>query len=124
MDVRLDALGPSGPYASRNRQVITDVAGSGARAMSQVPRLFVSRTMTALRKASPMPLQDRLAAIAEAGRAFSEDTVGGLSVADYQWAVSRVSGLPSPRPTAALELRRPRPRTSTTSAWRARPRQP
>jgi acyl-CoA reductase-like NAD-dependent aldehyde dehydrogenase len=121
MDVRLDALGPSGPYASRKRQVIKDVAGAALGAMSQVPRLFVSRTMTALRKASPMPLGDRLAAIAEAGRAFSEDRVGGLSVADYQWAVSRVSGLPLSTTTAALE------RTATTAAhiddaaWRAQP---
>jgi acyl-CoA reductase-like NAD-dependent aldehyde dehydrogenase len=101
--VQLDALGANGPYAARARRRVNCVSGTPMAEMSLVPKLFVSRTMSALRKAQPMPLQRRLDAIAEAGRAFAKDTVAGLSVADYQWAVSRVSGLPRSTSTAAVE---------------------
>ncbi|MCK1815685.1 aldehyde dehydrogenase family protein [Streptomyces sp. XM4011] len=121
MDIRLDALGPNGAYASRNRQVITDVAGTPLGELSLVPRLFVNRTMTALRNASPLPPPARLAAIAEAGRAFSQDTIGGLSVTDYQYAVSRVSGLPLSTTVAAVEATVTTTRHAEAFARLARP---
>ncbi|MEU6807414.1 aldehyde dehydrogenase, partial [Streptomyces neyagawaensis] len=101
--IRLDALGPSGPYRSRNIQTVHDIHGTPYAELSLVPPLFVARTMTALRKADPLPLEQRLDAIARAGRAFATETVGGLSVSEYQHAVCRVSGLPWATTEAALD---------------------
>lgn len=104
--VRLDALGPHGAYATHRTQTVTCVSGTPVAEMGLVPALFVSRTMKALRQATPMPRERRLEAIAEAGRAFAEDTVAGLSVDDYKWAVSRVSGLPRGIVEATVEATR------------------
>jgi acyl-CoA reductase-like NAD-dependent aldehyde dehydrogenase len=101
--IRLDALGPSGPYRSRNIQTVHDIHGTPCAELSLVPPLFVARTMTALRKADPLPLEQRLDAVARAGRAFATETVGGLSVSEYQHAVCRVSGLPWATTEAALD---------------------
>ncbi|GAA3439803.1 aldehyde dehydrogenase family protein [Kutzneria kofuensis] len=84
----VDALGPSGPYRARKQLVITDVTGGEVASVSLVPRLFVTRTMSALHKASAMPLADRRRALTIAGSLFAEDS------ADYVELVTRVSGLP------------------------------
>lgn len=90
---QVDALGPSGPYRARNRTVVTDVTGAPAIELSLAPTPYVSRAMAALRKATPMPRSDRLAAIARAGEAFRTGTVAGLDADQYVHLVSRVSGL-------------------------------
>ena len=84
----VDALGPAGPYRARKQLAITDVTGSPVASVSLVPRLFVTRTMSALHKASPMPLADRLKALALAGSLFAKDSDS------YVDLVTRVSGLP------------------------------
>jgi acyl-CoA reductase-like NAD-dependent aldehyde dehydrogenase len=90
----LDALGPSGAYRTHERQTITDVAGNPLAELSLVPRLFVTRAMAALHKAETMPLDERLAALARAGEAHATGTVDGISAADHQFMVARVSGMP------------------------------
>jgi acyl-CoA reductase-like NAD-dependent aldehyde dehydrogenase len=90
----LDALGPAGAYHARERQTITDVAGNPVAELSLVPRLFVTRAMAALRKAETLPLDERLAGLADAGEVFSTGTVDGMSAGDYQHVVSRVTGMP------------------------------
>ena len=92
--VRLDALGHNGTYTAHRTQTVTSVANTPLAELSLVPPLYVNRTMAALRRAETKPLGERLAAIAEAGRAFAEDTVAGLTVEEYEWAVCRASGLP------------------------------
>lgn len=92
--IAVDALGPAGDYHARERQPVTDVAGNGVAELSLVPTLFISRTMSALRRAGALPVDDRLAAIARACAAFGNATVDGLSVAEYARLVSRVAGLP------------------------------
>jgi acyl-CoA reductase-like NAD-dependent aldehyde dehydrogenase len=94
--VFIDALGPHGAYRARNRLAVTDVAGTPLAELSLVPQLFVTRAMSALRKAGPVPLQERLAALARAGELFAAGEVGGMSAADYQYTVSRMSGTPLP----------------------------
>jgi acyl-CoA reductase-like NAD-dependent aldehyde dehydrogenase len=121
MDVQVAALGANGPYRTRSRQVITDVSGAGLGELHLVPKLYVSRTMTALRRAAPLPRDERLAAIAEAGRAFAEDTVAGLTVEQYRWAVSRVSGLPSSTTAAAVAATRTTTANIDAFARQARP---
>jgi acyl-CoA reductase-like NAD-dependent aldehyde dehydrogenase len=90
----LDALGSTGGYEARNHQTITDVAGTPVAELSLVPRLFVTRAMSALRRASTLPVDERLSALARGGEAYRAATIDGLSPADYEHLVSRVSGLP------------------------------
>jgi acyl-CoA reductase-like NAD-dependent aldehyde dehydrogenase len=90
----LDALGPSGAYHARERQMITDVAGNPLAELSLVPRLFVTRAMAALHKADTLPVDERLVALARAGEAYATGTVDGMPAADYEFLVSRASGMP------------------------------
>jgi len=102
--IALDALGPGGPYRTRNRLPITDVAGGPLAELSLVPPLFISRAMKALRKARPLPVPARMSAIAAAGELFATGEVGGLSAAEYQHTVSRMSGTPLPAVRSATEM--------------------
>ncbi|MFE4520083.1 aldehyde dehydrogenase family protein [Kitasatospora sp. NPDC056783] len=99
----LDALGPAGPYRARKRETVTDTAGFPVAELSLTPRLFVTRALSALHRATPLPLERRLAALAEAGRMFREDTVDGLSYREYEQTVARVSGIPLPAVRSAAD---------------------
>jgi acyl-CoA reductase-like NAD-dependent aldehyde dehydrogenase len=90
----LDALGPAGAYHTRQRQTISDVAGDPLAELSLVPRLFVTRTMAALRQAEALPVDERVAAIARAGELYLTGTVDGLPLVDQELMVSRATGLP------------------------------
>jgi acyl-CoA reductase-like NAD-dependent aldehyde dehydrogenase len=92
--IALDALGPAGAYHARERQTIADVAGNPVAELSLVPKLFVTRAMSALRKAATLPVDERLAALADAGEAYGTGTVDGMPAADHQELVSRVTGMP------------------------------
>ncbi|WP_432994836.1 aldehyde dehydrogenase family protein [Dactylosporangium sp. CA-233914] len=94
MGITLDAIGPQGSYRARRRQSVPDVTGAPAAELSLVPRLYVSRTLAALRAARPLPSAQRIAALAAAARHFVEDEVAGLSFAEYEHTVARVSGVP------------------------------
>lgn len=90
----LEALGPNGAFAARNRQDVPDVTGAVVAELSLVPRLFVQRAMAALRKATPLPAEERADALAKAASIFTGATIGGLAYEDYLSTVSRVSGMP------------------------------
>ncbi|MBB2911047.1 acyl-CoA reductase-like NAD-dependent aldehyde dehydrogenase [Streptosporangium becharense] len=90
----LDALGAKGPYRSQNRLTVADVTGEGVAELSLVPPLFVGRTVTALREASPPPPDERAALLTRAARLFATAELGGQSAEDYRHAVSRVGGVP------------------------------
>jgi acyl-CoA reductase-like NAD-dependent aldehyde dehydrogenase len=90
----LDALGPRGSYRARNRMTIADLAGEPVAELSIVPRLFVSRALTALHQAPDRPVEQRLAQLSAAGRIFLDDEILGLSLRQYEHLVSRVSGVP------------------------------
>ncbi|MGH3967681.1 MAG: aldehyde dehydrogenase, partial [Mycobacterium sp.] len=64
--VALDALGVGGEYRTRNREVIASTAGVAVAEMSMVPPLYVSRTVSAQRKAAPLPVAQRAAALSRA----------------------------------------------------------
>ncbi|WP_169718150.1 aldehyde dehydrogenase family protein [Mycobacterium palustre] len=90
----LDALGPSGRYRTRNREVIVSTAGVAVAELSIVPPLYVSRTIGAQRAVRPLPLARREAALADAAEAFATAEIGGLSFEGYVGLASRISGLP------------------------------
>ncbi|MEV0319434.1 aldehyde dehydrogenase family protein [Streptomyces sp. NPDC050658] len=99
----LDALGPTGPYRARRRESVTDTAGAVVAELSLAPRLFVTRTLTALHKATPLPSEQRLAALARAGRIFRERTVHGSTYEEYERTVARVCGIPLTAVRAAAD---------------------
>lgn len=90
----LDALGSSGSYRARKPTPILDVSGQQRAELSLVPAVYVGRTMSALRRAETLPLEERLDAIARAGKDYESATVGGCSPQEYRFLVSRVCGLP------------------------------
>ncbi|MFD5082231.1 aldehyde dehydrogenase family protein [Kitasatospora sp. NPDC058406] len=92
--LQLDALGPGEPFRARRRTVVADVTGAPFAELSLVPRLFVTRAMRALHAAESLPAAERFAALARAGRIFTEATIDGLDLPGYQRAVARVSGVP------------------------------
>jgi hypothetical protein len=63
--VAIDALGPAGEYRTRHREIITDTAGVAVAELSIVPPLYVTRTISAQRRARPLPVPQREAALAQ-----------------------------------------------------------
>lgn len=92
--ITLDALGPSGEYRTRQTELIRDTGGVPVAELSQVPRLFVTRSISTQRKARPLPLAEREAALTLAAKLFGTSTIAGLDFDDYVELTCRVSGLP------------------------------
>ena len=99
----IDALGPRGAYRACHPLSVSDVAGNPLAQLSLVPPLFITRAMSALRKATTLALEQRLAALAKAGELFATGMVEGISAADYQYTVSRMSGTPLPIVRTAVQ---------------------
>jgi acyl-CoA reductase-like NAD-dependent aldehyde dehydrogenase len=92
--IAIDALGPTGEYRSRNRELITDIAGVPVADLTIAPKLYVARALGAQRKIQPLPVPHREAALAEAAEVFRDAVVYGLDFEAYVQLASRVSGLP------------------------------
>ncbi|OBF61094.1 aldehyde dehydrogenase [Mycobacterium sp. 852002-51971_SCH5477799-a] len=92
--VDLDALGADGDYRTRRREVITTTAGTAAAEVSMVPPLYVSRTLAAQRKAAPLPVAQRAAALARAAEIFVDGVIAGLDFEAYVGLAGRISGMP------------------------------
>jgi acyl-CoA reductase-like NAD-dependent aldehyde dehydrogenase len=88
------ALGPNGEYRTRNREVVMSTSGVPVAELSIVPPLYVSRTIGAQRKARPLPVAQRQAALAKAADVFATAVIGGLEFEGYVRLASRISGLP------------------------------
>ena len=119
--IALDALGPSGNYRSRNRMVVDDLSGTPTAELSLVPKLYVTRAMAALRRATSLPREERLAALARAGRIFVEETIDGLTFEQYELTVSRVSGVPISVVRAATAAIAEAAEQARFAAFQARP---
>jgi acyl-CoA reductase-like NAD-dependent aldehyde dehydrogenase len=92
--MRIDALGPNGPYQTRNREVVTTTAGVAVAELSIVPPLYVSRTISSQRNIRPLPTEQREAALAKAADAFATGVIAGLDFDTYAELASRISGVP------------------------------
>lgn len=90
----IDALGVGGAYRTRNRAVLTDPAGAAVAEMSLVPPLYISRTLAAQRKAAPLPVAQRTAALSTAAEGFASGVIAGLDFESYVAVASRIAGLP------------------------------
>ncbi|MGZ4516295.1 MAG: aldehyde dehydrogenase family protein [Mycobacterium sp.] len=92
--VSIDALGPDGEYRTRRREIVTSTAGAAVAELSIVPPLYVSRTLAAQRKVTPLPVVQRAAALSDAAGIFADGVVAGLDFEAYVGLASRISGLP------------------------------
>ncbi len=92
--VLIDALGAGGEYRTRNREVITSTAGVAVAELSMVPPLYVSRTLSAQRKVTPLPVAQRAAALSDAANIFANGVIADLDFEAYVGLASRISGLP------------------------------
>jgi acyl-CoA reductase-like NAD-dependent aldehyde dehydrogenase len=116
-----DALGPTGPYRTRDRAVITTVAGEPVANLSVVPKLYVSRAIAGQRRSRPLPVAQRRAGLAQAADVFTTAVIAGLDFPTYVELVSRVSGLPITVARAAAQ----RAGAAVGAAWDAvQPAQP
>ncbi|WP_253860158.1 hypothetical protein [Actinoalloteichus caeruleus] len=129
--MELAALGPRGPYVSRNRELVADVRGGPLAELSLVPALFVQRAMRTLSKAESPGESDREAALTQAGPLFSTGVVGGVSAEEYHRAVAAASGMPitfvrtasqgvGDYAAAAFDAARMARPVGAVSGWRAR----
>jgi acyl-CoA reductase-like NAD-dependent aldehyde dehydrogenase len=78
----------------RNREVIRTTAGLPIAELSIVPPLYVARTISAQRKARPLPVAQRAAALAKAADIFVNSTIVGMDFNAYVELTCLVSGLP------------------------------
>lgn len=92
--VAVDALGPHGEYRTRKTELITDTAGTPVAELSQVPRLFVIRSVAAQRAIEPLALQARLDALTRAADVFRTQRIAGLDFCSYVELTQRISGIP------------------------------
>ncbi len=92
--VVIDALGPGGLYRTRARELVTDTAGEPVVDLSVAPRLYITRSITAQRRAAPLPPAERAAALDRAADIFVSAPVAGLDFAGYVDLTCRTSGLP------------------------------
>ncbi|AYG82117.1 hypothetical protein DWB77_04287 [Streptomyces hundungensis] len=120
--IDLPALGATGAFRTRNRQTITDVAGTALAELSLVPPLYVNRTMAALRRGSRMSADERADAMIRAAALFATATIDGLTVEEYQYAVSRVGGVPISSVVTATTTVAERVAKAHASVQCARPR--
>ncbi|WP_261567429.1 aldehyde dehydrogenase family protein [Frankia gtarii] len=93
--LHIDALGPTGPYRSRNRRPLTSLSGAPIGEISQVPSLYVRRTVAAMRAAPVVPGAQRLDALDRAAELFATASLGGLGWDEYTELVSTASGVPN-----------------------------
>ncbi len=92
--IYLDALGADGQYRARNREVVEDTAGRPVAELSMLPRLYVTRCVSAQRKLRPLPAAHREAMLAKAAEIFATSSIVGLDFDAYVELTCRVSGLP------------------------------
>jgi acyl-CoA reductase-like NAD-dependent aldehyde dehydrogenase len=92
--VSIDALGPSGEYRTRSREIVRSTAGVALVELSIAPPLYVSRTIDAQRRVRPLPVAQREAALADASDLFATAVIAGLDFEAYVGLASQISGLP------------------------------
>ncbi|MEV0176954.1 aldehyde dehydrogenase family protein [Streptomyces sp. NPDC050803] len=79
---------------SRDTRVLHDVHGEPLAEIHEAPALVTRTTVRAMRRAATVPQDDRLAALAEAGRLFAKGTPGGQSPEEYCHMQALASGVP------------------------------
>ncbi|MBW9122323.1 aldehyde dehydrogenase family protein [Microbacterium trichothecenolyticum] len=91
--VELPALAGTGEFRSIKKETVADVTGAPVAELTFAPVPYVTRAVSALRKAPTVSIGDRRAKLADASRRFLEEEIGGLTRAEFERTVARTSGL-------------------------------
>jgi acyl-CoA reductase-like NAD-dependent aldehyde dehydrogenase len=100
--------------------LLRDVSGQPVGEMSLVPPLYTRCSLAALRDAPALPADSRAAALARAGDVFTA-VIGGLTLEEHDYAVSRLSGLPISAVHRATQLLADAARTAYQAAMEGLP---
>lgn len=90
----LGALGTDGEYRTRTTQLVSDTRGEPIAELSVVPRLYVTRSVSAQRRGRPLPLAARDQGLKRAAELFATSPIAGLEFDEYVTLTCRVTGLP------------------------------
>ncbi|GLW73263.1 hypothetical protein Kpho02_55620 [Kitasatospora phosalacinea] len=80
---------------SRDTRPLHAVDGSLLAEVNEAPALVTRLAVKAMRRSAAMPRAARLAVLAEAGRRFAEDTLGGETPEEYVRRQALASGVPA-----------------------------
>ncbi|MFE2215064.1 aldehyde dehydrogenase family protein [Streptomyces canus] len=90
----VDAVTEAGEYRARASKPLRLPDGSEIGAISEVPRLYVTRAFARLSQAPVLPYATRLEMLAKAADLFENAVVDGQSIDDYVDLVSLCAGVP------------------------------
>ncbi|MFF9286462.1 aldehyde dehydrogenase family protein [Streptomyces griseosporeus] len=90
----IPALGPSGPYRTRNRTTVADASGAAALELALVPGLVVSHWMDQLREQPPLPVAEAADALRRAADLFEAEDVLGDGLDAHERRVAQLTGTP------------------------------
>ncbi|MCP9211578.1 aldehyde dehydrogenase family protein [Streptomyces sp. NEAU-Y11] len=94
--LEIPALGPAGPYRTRNRTAVADASGLSALELASVPGLVVSHWIDQLRAHPPLPVAEVAAVLHKAADAFETEEILGDDLAAHERRVSSLTGTPLP----------------------------
>ncbi|MFE9248974.1 aldehyde dehydrogenase family protein [Streptomyces sp. NPDC007088] len=92
----LPLLTHRGTRGTRATETVRAVDGRPLASLSLGPDLLVSQSLLALKRAAPLPADERAERLEEASRRFVEDVLGGLSFEEHCRYVRQVSGHNAP----------------------------
>lgn len=90
----IPALGPAGPYRTRNRITVPDASGIPAVQLSAVPGLAVSHWIDQLRDRAPLPAAEMADVLGKAADVFENHEVLGEGLEAHERRVSELTGTP------------------------------
>lgn len=101
----VDALVPDGTYRTSRRETVRDVTGAPLAELTQVPELYVARTLDRLRRSparsASLPRDEVAGQLRAAGAAFTSKPLGELTPDEHHRLVARSTGVPLPVVRAA-----------------------
>ncbi|GAA1925692.1 aldehyde dehydrogenase family protein [Streptomyces durmitorensis] len=90
----IPALGPTGPYRTRNRTVVADASGRPALELASVPSLVVSHWIDQLRGSTPLPVAETAGVLKKAADVFEAQEILGDDLEAHERRVSALTGTP------------------------------
>ncbi|MGA4846769.1 aldehyde dehydrogenase family protein [Streptomyces sp. G5(2025)] len=92
--LHIPALGPTGPYRTRNRTTVPDASGSPALELASVPGLVVSHWIDQLRASAPLPVADTAEVLRKAADVFEAQEILGDDLAAHERRTAALTGTP------------------------------
>ncbi|MFF8653750.1 aldehyde dehydrogenase family protein [Streptomyces huasconensis] len=92
--LHIPALGPTGPYGTRNRTTVPDASGSPALELTSVPGLVVSHWIDQLRASAPLPVAETAEVLRKAADVFEAQEILGDDLAAHERRTAALTGTP------------------------------